>query len=151
VAFDLNDNFAGGFTELGQIRVLIVDDFEPWRATMRKMLEDEQSFEIVGESEDGLDAIEKSSLLQPDLVILDIGLPGMNGLKAARRIGVVSPDSKLLFVSANVDHDVIQEAVMIGAGFVSKSDAANDLLPLIKAILDGESFLRFKILDDEPR
>jgi DNA-binding NarL/FixJ family response regulator len=128
----------------------MVDDCEAWRKAVRRLLAECGCVEVVGESPDGHNAMQKSNELRPDLVLMDIGLPGMNGLDAARRIGVVSPGTKILFLSANSDPDVVREALRTGAGFLAKADAARDLLPLIKAIVRNEPFLRFRALGDDP-
>jgi len=74
----------------------------------------------------------------------------MNGLETARRIGVTSPNVKILFLSANRDPDVVREALKTGAGFLAKADTAHDLLPLIRAIVRNEPFLRFRALGEDP-
>ena len=135
---------------MGPVRVLIVDDFESWRKAVRRLLAGAGWVEVVGESPDGPDAMEKSSKLRPDLVLMDIGLPGMNGLDAARRIGAVSPDTRILFLSVESDLAVVREALMTGAGFLAKVDVARNLVPLIKAIIRNEPFLSFRILGDDP-
>jgi DNA-binding NarL/FixJ family response regulator len=131
---------------LGAVRILIVDDFASWRRVLRRLLAVDGCIEIVGESPDGPDAIEKSSELRPDVVLLDIGLPGMSGLEAAKQISVVSPESKLLFLSASCNDAVMQEAMRIGAGFLDKTDAAQNLLLLIKAIIDQGDYAERAVL-----
>jgi DNA-binding NarL/FixJ family response regulator len=124
------------------IRVLVIDDYEPWRrfacTTLLKQLE----VRVVGEVSDGLEAVQQAKELQPDLILLDIGLPTLNGIEAARRIREVSPASKVLFVSENRSPGTAEEALSTGAGgYVVKSDAASDLLPAIKAVLSGKRFI----------
>ena len=124
------------------IRILVVDDYEPWRRFERLTLLATDDFQIVGEASDGNVAIEKAEELQPELILLDISLPTLNGIEAARRIRQVSPNSKILFVSENRSVDVAEEALKTGAaGYVVKSDGANDLLPAIKATLEGKRFI----------
>ena len=89
------------FPELAPVRILLVDDFQPWRRCVSTMLEGCGEFQIVGEASDGLEAVRKSEELRPDLVLLDIDLPGLNGIEAARRICAVAPDSAILFISGN--------------------------------------------------
>jgi CheY-like chemotaxis protein len=97
---------------------------------------------VIGEVPDGLEAVKKAQELQPDLILLDIGLPALNGIEAARRIREVSPRSKILFVSENRSRDVTEEALRAGAGgYVVKSDAATDLLPAVQAVLQGKRFV----------
>jgi DNA-binding NarL/FixJ family response regulator len=130
------------------VRILIVDDYEPWRKYVRSILEADADLEIVGESGDGLDAIRQSEELQPGLALLDIQLPTMNGLEVARKMGVVSPETKVLFVSSTQIVEVMREALKFGAGFVTKSDAGQDLLPIVRAICRNEPFVRFRFLDE---
>ena len=133
---------------MGSVRILIVDDFEQWRCAVRRILADDSGIEVVGECSDGADAVRKTAELQPDLVLLDIQLPGMNGFVAAQRIAKVSPDTKILFLSAHRSLDVLREAVSIGAGLVAKADSARDLLPLIWAVVRNEPIVQFKMLND---
>jgi DNA-binding NarL/FixJ family response regulator len=124
------------------IRVLVVDDYEPWRRFLRLTLLAREKLEVIGEICDGLEAVRKTQELQPDLILLDIGLPNLNGIEVARRIREVSPKSKILFVSENRDRDVAEEALRTGAGgYVVKSDAASDLLPAVNAVLGGKRFV----------
>jgi DNA-binding NarL/FixJ family response regulator len=133
---------------LAPVRILIVDDFEQWRRSMSSILAEDADLEVVGESVDGLDAVEKSGELLPDLVLLDIQLPKMNGLDAARHICRVSPHTKILFLSSYQSLEVMREALKIGAGFVVKADAARDLLSIVKAVVRNEPWVRFRFLDD---
>jgi len=124
------------------IRILVVDDYEPWRRFERLTFLGRKDLQIVGECSDGDDAIQRAEELKPDLVLLDISLPTLNGIGAARRIRQVSPDSKILFVSENRSPDILEEALSTGAGgYVVKSDAAGELLPAIKAVLEGKRFI----------
>ena len=98
--------------------------------------------QVIGEVSDGLEAVQKAEELQPDLILLDIGLPTLNGIEAARQIRKVSPGSKILFVSENRSVDIAEEALSTGAGgYVVKSDAAGELLPAVKAVLEGKRFV----------
>lgn len=124
------------------IRILVVDDFEPWRRFERLTLLKQENLQIVGECSDGDEAIQKAQELRPDLILLDISLPSLNGIEAARRILRVSPNSKILFVSQNRSPDIAKEALSTGAGgYVVKSDAASDLLPAIRAVLEARQFI----------
>ena len=124
------------------IRVLIVDDYEPWYRFVSNTLRNHSEFEIIAETTDGLEAVQKAHALQPDLILLDIGLPTLNGIEAARRIRELSPKSKILFLSENRAAEVAQQALNTGAGgYVVKSDAASDLLPAVKAVLEGKRFI----------
>ena len=124
------------------IRILVVDDYEPWRRFTRSTLEKQTEMRIIGEVSDGLKAVQQAQQMQPDLILLDIGLPTINGIEAAKRIRECAPQSKILFVSENRSADVAQEALSAGAGgYVVKSDAAGELLPAVKAVLTGKRFV----------
>jgi DNA-binding NarL/FixJ family response regulator len=124
------------------IRVLIVDDYEPWRRFVRLTLLACERLQVIGEVCDGLEAVPKAQELQPDLILLDIGLPHLNGIEAARKIRAVSPASKILFVSENRSLDIVEKALSTGAsGYVLKTDAARDLLAAVEAILQGKQFM----------
>ena len=124
------------------IPVLVVDDNEPFRAFVRATLSTRPELQIISEASDGLEAVQKALELQPALIVLDIGLPGLNGLEAARRIRELSPKSKILFLSQESSADVIQAALCLGAlGFVIKTHAARDLLIAVEAVLRNEQFV----------
>jgi DNA-binding NarL/FixJ family response regulator len=124
------------------IRVLVVDDYEPWRRFFSSTLRKQPEYQVVGEVSDGLESVQQAEQLQPDLILLDIGLPTLNGIEAARRIREVSPASKILFVSENRSPDVVEAALSTGAGgYVVKSDAGNGLLPAVEAVLQGSRFV----------
>ena len=120
----------------------MVDDYEPWQRFTSTTLREQAELEVVGQVSDGLEAVNKAQQLQPDLILLDIGLPTLNGIEAARRIRVVSPTSKILFVSENRSPDIAEEALSTGAGgYVVKSDAGSELLPAVRAVLEGKRFI----------
>ena len=135
---------AGTVCPMGRpiVRVLIVDDYEPWRRFIRLTLLAYDKLQVLGEVSDGLEAVEKARQLQPDLILLDIGLPHLNGIEAARRIREGSPRSKILFVSENRAWEIAEEALRVGtSGYVVKSGAASELLTAIWAVLEGKQFL----------
>jgi DNA-binding NarL/FixJ family response regulator len=106
---------------------------------------------VIGEVADGLEAVQKAQELQPDLILLDIGLPTLNGIEAAKRIQQVSPRSKILFVSENRYPDIAEEALSTGAGrYVLKSDAASELLPAVKGVLEGKRFVSARLAGHAP-
>lgn len=121
---------------MGTIRILVVDDFQQWRLLARSILERGPRFRVVGEASDGVEAIKKAATLLPDVVLLDIGLPRLNGIEAAAQMQRVSAASKIVFMSQESDPD-IRNAVLAagGQGFVLKSQAATELLPTIEAVL----------------
>ena len=124
------------------IRVLVVDDYEPWRRFERLTFLGRDDLQIIGECSDGDEAVQKADELKPDLILLDISLPTLNGIEAARRIRQVSPTSKILFVTENPSPEIAEEAMSTGArGYVVKSDAGAELLPAIKAVLKGKRFV----------
>jgi DNA-binding NarL/FixJ family response regulator len=130
-------------------RVLIVDDYEPWRRFVRLTLLANEKLQIIGEAANGSEAIEKAQELQPDLILLDVGLPKLNGIEAARRIRDVSPKSKILFVSENRDWDTAEEALRAGGcGYVVKSDAARELLSAVEAVLQGKQSVSASLAGD---
>ena len=118
----------GGRLERSTFRVLVVDDYEPWRAFVASILKNQSELQIIGEAGDGLEAVQIAQPLQPYLLLLDIGLPTLNGIEAARRISKVSPKSRILFVSENRSRDIAEEALRTGAfGYVVKAAAASEL------------------------
>jgi DNA-binding NarL/FixJ family response regulator len=124
------------------IRVVVVDDYEPWRRFASNTLQQKPKLRIVGEASDGLRAVQIAQQLQPDLILLDIGLPQISGIEVARLIKVLCPSSKILFMSENRSWDIAQEALSTGAGgYVVKSDAASELLPAVKAVLEGNRYI----------
>ena len=132
----------GDCLEISTFRVLVVDDYEPWRGFALRALRELPELQVVGESSDGLEAVQKAHALEPDLILLDIGLPTINGFEAARRILRDAPGTKILFVSQESFSDIVQEALRMGAlGYVLKSRAATELLPAVKAVLQGKQFI----------
>jgi DNA-binding NarL/FixJ family response regulator len=127
---------------LSLIRVLVVDDFENWRSQIHLLLQARPAWQVIAEASDGSEAVQKAEDLKPDLILLDIGLPKLNGLEAARRIRQRSPSSRIIFVSQNSDLDVVRAALGTGAlGYVLKTDAGRELLPAVDAVLGGKQFL----------
>ena len=118
------------------VDVLLVDDFDLWRTYVCSLLGTGHGWKVVGQASDGLEAIQKASELQPDLILLDIGLPKLSGIEAFNRIHEVSPRSQVIFLSQECDPDVVEHALDGGAlGYVLKTDAKLDLLPALEVFL----------------
>jgi len=120
---------------------LVVDDVEDFRRLLRSILEESTECEVVGEASDGLQAVAKAEQLQPDLVLLDLGLPKINGIEVARRIRNLSPQSKILFVTQNSCQEIAQGALRTGAnGYLLKAEAT-DLPIAVETIIRGEQYV----------
>jgi DNA-binding NarL/FixJ family response regulator len=118
------------------LRILLADDFEPWRARLRSMLEAISIFQVIDEARDGLEAIEKARQLLPDIVLLDIGMPFLNGIEAVSQIRRVSPKSKIIFLTVEHDSEVSAAALATGAeGYLLKSNVAATLQSVIDVAL----------------
>jgi DNA-binding NarL/FixJ family response regulator len=124
------------------IRVLVVEDHGDWRKLVRLLFQIRPEWQVICEVSDGLEAVKKAEELKPDLILLDIGLPKLNGIKAARRIRQLSPNSKIVFLSMDNSLDTVQVALGTGAlGYVYKAYAQSDLPPAVEAALRGERFV----------
>jgi DNA-binding NarL/FixJ family response regulator len=106
------------------------------------VLQARPEWQVISEASDGLEAVEKAQGLKPDLILLDIGLPKLNGIEAARQIRQLSPSSKIIFLSQNNDLDIVRAALSTGVhGYVRKTDVKRELLPAMDAVLRGEQFV----------
>jgi CheY-like chemotaxis protein len=122
--------------------VLVVDDYARWRQTMCSMLKDYADCQLLCEAEDGIEAVLKASKLKPRLILLDLDLPRLNGIEAARQMMQTTPDSAILLVSMNKDADIVSEALSTGAkGYLLKADAATEFWPAIEAVLQNRQYL----------
>ncbi len=131
-------------------RVLTVDDSPAFRRTVQRLLKPRADLQIIDEASDGREAVQKAEELQPDLILLDIGLPRLNGIEAARQITKLAPQSKILFLSIESSADVVQEALSLGAqGYVLKLQAGKDLVAAVEAALQGKIFISSGLLDPE--
>jgi DNA-binding NarL/FixJ family response regulator len=127
---------------LSSIRILITDDYEDWRRQVRRVLEARPEWQVISEASDGLEAVQKAQDLKPEIILLDVGLPNLSGIEAARQIRQRSPNSKIIFLSQNSDSDVVRAALSTGAlGYVHKTDAKSELLLAIDALLRGKQFV----------
>ena len=133
---------------MSSVRVLVVDDYEPFRRFVRSTLGKRPELQIVREASDGLEAVRAFEELRPDLIVLDIGLPTLNGIEAARRIRTLSAESKILFVSQESSWDVVQEALRSGGlGYVIKTHAGSELLAAVEALCQGREYIGSGISD----
>ena len=124
------------------MRVLVVEDFAPFWQVIRSTLAERPDVQVIGEVADGMEGVHKAELLEPDLVLLDIGLPTLNGIEAARQIRKLTPASKIIFVSQESSCEVVQEALDLGAwGYVLKERATTDLIAAVDAFLGGRQFV----------
>src|SRR5258705_4088125 len=124
------------------IRILIADDYEGWRRQVRLLFEERPQWQVIAEALDGSEAVQKAEELKPDLILLDIGLPKLNGIEAALRIRQLSPSSKIIFLSLHTSLDVVQAALSTGArGYVCKTDAQSELLLAVDAVFRGKQFV----------
>ena len=129
------------------LRTLIVEDHEELRNFLRLTLQKEAQYIVIGEAVDGMQAVQKAEELQPDLILLDLSLPKLNGMEALRRIRKLSPHSKLVILSQDSSPEVVRGALRLGAvGYLLKSDA-NNLLLVLDAVVQGTVFVsqRLKI------
>src|SRR3954453_18904807 len=123
-------------------RVLVVEDHERWRRHLYSVLENAIGYEPIGAATHGIEALQKAQELKPDLILMDVGLPGLDGIEAARRIVERDPGSSILFVSEHQSSDLVQAALATGArGYINKSDAGRELLPAMEAVVHGRWFV----------
>jgi DNA-binding NarL/FixJ family response regulator len=124
------------------IRILVVDEFEPWRRFASLTLRKKSGLQIVGEASNGSEAFQKAVELEPDLILLGIGYPALDGIEAARRIREMVPEAKIIFLSDESSVAVVQEAMSFGAwGYVFKTMAAIELLTAVETVLSGLKFV----------
>jgi DNA-binding NarL/FixJ family response regulator len=127
---------------MSSIRILVADDYEGWRRQAFLLLQARPELQVIREASDGSEAVQLAGELKPDLILLDIGLPTLGGIEAARQIRQRSPSSKIIFLSLANSLDVVQEALSTGAlAYVQKAQARSDLLPAVNAVLRGGRFV----------
>jgi DNA-binding NarL/FixJ family response regulator len=135
----------GRMTRMPHCKTLVVDDGEGFRRFLCATLVETTECEIVGEASDGLQAVNQAKKLQPDLILLDLGLPTLNGIQAARRIRQLSPNAKILFVSQHSSPEIAQGALKVGAlGYLVKSDMT-ELTSAISTVLAGVQFISSRL------
>jgi len=124
------------------VRILLVDDHEAFRQYIFSMLEEGVNMQVVGQAADGLQAVQQAKALQPDVILLDIGLPGINGIEVARQIGAIANRARIIFLTQESSPEVVQEAFNLGAwGYIMKAQAGVELLPAVKVVSKGERFM----------
>lgn len=127
-------------------RILIADDHDIVRRGLRALVQEQPSWQIVAEAQDGRSAVVKAQELKPDIAILDIGMPSLNGLDATKQIVKLNPDIKVLILTMHDSDRLIQDVLNAGArGYLMKSDASRDLVTAIRALLLGQTFFTQKV------
>ncbi|MGB7846047.1 MAG: response regulator transcription factor [Candidatus Acidiferrum sp.] len=125
-----------------KLKVLLVDDHALVRRGFRRMLEDEPTFQVVGEASDGLEAVQCAEQLQPDVIVMDCALPQINGIEASRRILAKRPETAILMLSMHSEDTLIRQALEAGAkGYVLKNAMDLDLVSAIKKVAEGKTVL----------
>lgn len=131
-----------------KLRLLIADDHEVVRRGLCQLLQGHDGWEVCGEANDGREAVEKAAQLKPDVVILDVGMPNLNGLAATRQLTQRDPRCKVIVLTITDSDQVIREALDAGArGFVLKSDAARDLVSAVEALQRNRMFFTPRVND----
>jgi Response regulator containing a CheY-like receiver domain and an HTH DNA-binding domain len=125
---------------MAAFRTLIAEDHNDFRALLRSLLDNKTQCVVIAEASDGQQAVQRAQELQPDLILLDLALPKLNGMEAGRRIRKISPQSKIVFLSQSSAPDIVESALRIGAGYLLKSDA-NELPAAVHAVLGGGKFV----------
>jgi DNA-binding NarL/FixJ family response regulator len=126
---------------MNSVRILIADDHELFRRGLAAELTQVPGWVVAGEASNGRDAVELAAALKPDLVVLDLTMPELNGLEAARKIISVNPAARVLILTAHESEQLVREVLSAGAqGYVLKSDAGRILIAALQALLDGRSF-----------
>lgn len=128
------------------LRILVADDHEVARRGIRALLESHAGWEVCGEARDGRETVELASRIKPDLILLDIGMPNLNGLEAARQILAVTPDAAILILTMHDTDQVVREVLRAGArGFLLKSDAGRDLVAAVEAFQQQRTFFTTRV------
>jgi DNA-binding NarL/FixJ family response regulator len=128
------------------LRILVADDHEVARRGVRALLESHPGWEVCGEAADGREAVNLANRLKPDLVLLDIGMPSLNGLDATRQILAADPDIRVLILTMHDSEQVVREVLAAGAvGFLLKSDAGRDLVAAVEALQNHRTFFTTKV------
>jgi DNA-binding NarL/FixJ family response regulator len=129
-----------------KIRIFIADDHEIVRRGLRATLEAEPDVELIGEASNGREAVTRVNELQPDIVVMDVGMPELNGLEATRQIRAVSPSVRVLILTVHESEQVVREVLDAGAqGYLLKSDAGRDLVHAVRALIEDKPFFTSKV------
>jgi DNA-binding NarL/FixJ family response regulator len=132
--------------ENGVLRILIADDHEIARQGIRSLLEDHPGWEVCAEAKDGREAVTLAGSLHPDVLLLDVGMPNLNGLDATRQILTTAPDARILILTVHDSEQVVREVLATGAhGFLLKSDAGRDLVAAVEALQNHRTFFTPKV------
>jgi DNA-binding NarL/FixJ family response regulator len=132
-------------------RILVVDDFAAWRPFLETLLMVTPEWQVSGEAVNGAEALSRARELQPDLVLLDIDLPDLNGIEVARQLQIVVPNVKIVFLTAESSQQVVNAALSTGAsGYLLKSQVVGELLPALKSVFSGNRFTGKGITFHEP-
>jgi DNA-binding NarL/FixJ family response regulator len=134
---------------MSAVRILVVDDFEPFRQFIISTLHTMPELQVICTASDGFEAVQRAEELQPDVIVLDIGLPGQSGIAAGRQIRRVAPESKIIFMTQESSGDIVREALSLGAlGYVVKNSAGSDLLAAVEAVRCDKEFLSGTLAHD---
>jgi len=133
------------------IQILVVDDCLPWQRLVSKMFESEPNLKIISFASEGFEAVQKAKELQPDVILMDISLPKLSGIEAARQIRKVAPNSKILFVSTYDSLEIVGAALDTGAsGYVAKVDVGKELAEAVKAVFQGKRYVSGRLKEVTP-
>jgi len=144
----VNSKWEKVISEQSLVRVLVVEDFGGWRDCIAEKLRENQNLRVVDFAADGLEAVRKAREVRPELILLDIGLPSLNGIEAARQIRKLVPESKIIYLTAETSAKVAERALSVGVeGYVLKINVDRDLLLAVQAVMSGKRFVSQDLTD----